>query len=494
MRSQVRVIVNRFFSTSTHRKNNLMINTDKVSFKEMNFESSVDEALDAMGFKEPTPIQALAIPKILDGKDMIACAQTGTGKTAAFVLPILNKLAKNPNKSGKINTLIIAPTRELALQIDQQIEGFAYFTGVSSLPVYGGGDSGSWGQQKSALTKGADIIIATPGRLISHIQMGYVDLKHVQHFILDEADRMLDMGFFDDIMSIYSNLPEKKQNLLFSATMPSKIRKLANQILVEPESISIAISKPAAGVLQGAYILYDNQKIPLISSLLNGKKSYPSVLIFCSTRRMVKEINQTLNRSKFAAKMISSDLDQKEREEALLSFRAKKTQILVATDILARGIDIKEISLVINYDVPGDSADYVHRIGRTARADTTGVALTFVNQKDQQQFGIIEKFLEKEVPKIPMPPELGEVPAYEPSRRRPSGKGRPFRGGGGGRGGNNRGGGGGNNRNRNGGGGGRGGNNRGSSGGNRNGGGNNSGVNNNGGRNNDNKGGGDKRN
>jgi len=456
----------------------------------MNFESTVDEALDAMGFKEPTPIQTLAIPKILDGKDMIACAQTGTGKTAAFVLPILNKLAKNPNKSGKINTLIIAPTRELALQIDQQIEGFAYFTGVSSLPVYGGGDSGSWGQQKSALTKGADIIIATPGRLISHIQMGYVDLKQVKHFILDEADRMLDMGFFDDIMSIYSNLPEKKQNLLFSATMPSKIRTLANKILVNPESISIAISKPAAGVLQGAYILYDNQKIPLINNLLNDKsKSYPSILIFCSTRRMVKEISSTLDRGKFNAKMISSDLDQKEREEALKSFRAKKTQILVATDILARGIDIKEISLVINYDVPGDSADYVHRIGRTARADTTGVALTFVNQKDQQQFGIIEKFLEKEVPKIPMPAELGETPAYEPGRRRSSGKGRPFRGGGGGRGGNR-------------GGGGRGGNNRGGGrgrGGNRNGGGgrgnNNrgSGGNRNGSSNNNNKGGGDKR-
>lgn len=467
-----------------------MINTDKVSFKDLNFESTLDEALDAMGFKEPTPIQALAIPKILEGKDMIACAQTGTGKTAAFVLPILNKLAEHPNKSGKINTLIVAPTRELALQIDQQIEGFAYFTGVSSLPVYGGGDSGSWGQQKSALTKGADIIIATPGRLISHIQMGYVDLKHVKHFILDEADRMLDMGFFDDIMSIYSNLPEKKQNLLFSATMPSKIRQLANKILVNPESISIAISKPAEGVLQGAYILYDNQKVPLISALLNGKTSYPSVLIFCSTRRMVKEITQTLNKNKFAAKMISSDLDQKEREDALKSFRAKKTQILVATDILARGIDIKEISLVINYDVPGDSADYVHRIGRTARADTTGVALTFVNQKDQQQFGIIEKFLEKEVPKIPLPPELGEPPAYEPGRRRSSGKGRPYRGGGGrGRGGNR---GGGGNRNRNGGGGrnrggGRGGNNRGGSGGGRNNGGNNSN------RSNGNKGGGDKR-
>ncbi len=463
-----------------------MSNTDKVTFKDLNFESTLDEALDAMGFKEPTPIQTLAIPKILENKDMIACAQTGTGKTAAFVLPILNKLAENPNKSGKINTLIIAPTRELALQIDQQIEGFAYFTGVSSLPVYGGGDSGSWGQQKSALTKGADIIIATPGRLISHIQMGYVDLKHVKHFILDEADRMLDMGFFDDIMSIYSNLPEKKQNLLFSATMPPKIRQLANKILVNPESISIAISKPAAGVLQGAYILYDNQKIPLISSLLNGKKSYPSVLIFCSTRRMVKEIANTLNKTKFTAKMISSDLDQKEREEALLSFRAKKTQILVATDILARGIDIKEISLVINYDVPGDSADYVHRIGRTARADTTGVALTFVNQKDQQQFGIIEKFLEKEVPKIPMPPELGEVPAYEPGRRRSSGKGRPHRGGGGGgrgRGGNR----GGSNRN-SGGGRGRGGNNRGGNGGNRNGGGGN-----NSNRNNNNNGGGDKR-
>ena len=389
----------------------------KASFKDFSFDSSLDEALSAMGFIEPTPVQQQAIPLILQGKDMIACAQTGTGKTAAFVLPILHKLASNPNRKAKINTLIIAPTRELAQQIDQQVEGFAYFTGVSSISVYGGGDSSSWDQQKKALKGGADIIIATPGRLISHINLGYVDLSGLAHFILDEADRMLDMGFFDDIMQIFGKTPKQKQSLLFSATMPSKIRQLANKILHKPEYISLSISKPAEGVLQGAYLTYDHQKIPLIESLLIAKNNYQSVIIFASTRRIVKEITQTLNKGNLDALMISSDLDQEEREQALRSFKSKNTQILVATDILARGIDIKEISLVINYDVPNDAEDYVHRVGRTARADTKGVALTFVNPKDQTKFYAIEKFLGEEINKIPLPPELGKAPVYEPQKR-----------------------------------------------------------------------------
>lgn len=402
-----------------------------------------------MGFVEPTPVQQEAIPLILENRDLIACAQTGTGKTAAFVLPVLNKLAADPGRKSQINTLIIAPTRELAMQIDQQVEGFAYFTGVSSISVYGGGDSSSWDQQKKALKSGADIIIATPGRLISHINLGYVDLSKVKHFILDEADRMLDMGFFDDIMSIFNKTPKEKQSLLFSATMPAKIRQLAKKILHNPEQISLSISKPAAGVLQGAYLTYDNQKIPLIQKLLIGKKDkYQSVIIFTSTRRMVKEITHALNKGNLSALMISSDLEQQEREMALQSFKSKETQILVATDILARGIDIKEISLVINYDVPNDAEDYVHRVGRTARADSTGVALTFVTPKDASKFGAIERFLEEEINKIPLPPELGEAPAYEPNKRHSGGGGRGRgrggsngRSGGGGR--NNRGGGGG---------------------------------------------------
>ncbi|MFT4664394.1 MAG: ATP-dependent RNA helicase RhlE [Polaribacter sp.] len=407
-----------------------------MSFNDFSFETSLEEALAAMGFVEPTPVQQEAIPLILQNKDLIACAQTGTGKTAAFVLPVLNKLAANPGRKSQINTLIIAPTRELAMQIDQQVEGFAYFTGVSSISVYGGGDSSSWDQQKRALKGGADIIIATPGRLISHINLGYVDLSHVKHFILDEADRMLDMGFFDDIMSIFTKTPKEKQSLLFSATMPAKIRQLAKKILHDPEQISLSISKPAAGVLQGAYLTYDNQKIPLIQKLLLGKKDqYQSVIIFTSTRRMVKEITAALNRGKLSALMISSDLEQKEREMALQSFKSKETQILVATDILARGIDIKEISLVINYDVPNDAEDYVHRVGRTARADSTGVALTFINPRDASKFGVIEKFLEEEINKIPLPTELGEAPAYEPNKRHSSGSGGRGRGGSQGRGG-----------------------------------------------------------
>ncbi len=420
-----------------------MIKYHHLLFSDFNFNDSLMEALDAMGFKEPTPIQEQAIPKILDNKDLIACAQTGTGKTAAFLLPVLNKLAENPDRPNKINTLVIAPTRELALQIDQQVEGFAYFCGVSSLPVYGGGDSGSWDQQKKALTRGADIIIATPGRFISHMNLGYVNLDSIQHLILDEADRMLDMGFYDDIMSIVNKIPKKRQTLLFSATMPTKIRQLSKSLLRNPDQINIALSKPAEGVLQAAYLTYDNQKIALIEHLLSGKVNYPSIIIFSSTKRMVKEITRALRGKRFKAAEISSDLEQDQREKTLQQFKGKQLQILVATDILARGIDIKEISLVINYDVPQDAEDYVHRVGRTARADTTGVALTFISPKDQQRFHSIETLIEMEIKKLPLPDHLGEAPKYDPKARSK----RPYhkhRGGGGNR---RRGGGGGGNRN-----------------------------------------------
>ena len=401
-----------------------------MTFDDFEFSGTLNEALSMMGFTQPTPIQEKAIPIIKAGKDLIACAQTGTGKTAAFLLPILDKLAHRDSHDDSINTLIIAPTRELALQIDQQIEGFGYFVDTSSLPVYGGGDASSWDQQKTALRKGADIIVATPGRLISHIKLGYVKLDNLQHLILDEADRMLDMGFYDDIMLIVKELPKVRQNLLFSATMPPKIRQLAKSILRNPEEISLALSKPAAGVLQGAYLAYPNQKIPLLEYLLSGKKNYPSVIIFASTRKMVKEIASSLKRKGFPAAEISSDLEQKEREETLLKFRSKETQILVATDILARGIDIKEISLVINYDVPTDAEDYVHRVGRTARADKTGVALTFISDKDQRRFQSIERLIEMEIQKIPLPDTLGEGPKYEPGKSRGrGGGGRRFGGG-----------------------------------------------------------------
>ncbi len=412
-----------------------------MTFDNFDFAPSLLEALDFMGFKEPSPIQAQAIPLINQKKDLIACAQTGTGKTGAFLLPVLNKIASNPDRKG-VQAIIIAPTRELALQIDQQVEAFGYFLGVSSIPVYGGGDGASFDQQKKAFTKGVDIVIATPGRLLSHISLGYTNFKSVQFLILDEADRMLDMGFFNDIMTVVKKLPEQRQTLLFSATMPTKIRELAKKLLKNPAQISIALSKPAEGVVQGAYMTYPPQKIPLVEILLKGKEEkYPSVIIFSSTKRVVKELTQALKRKRFKVAAISSDLDQKEREATLLDFKSHKLQILVATDILARGIDIKEISLVINFDVPNDAEDYVHRVGRTARADSTGVALTFITPRDQRNFGEIEALIGSEVKKLDLPDELGEGPKYNPNAPRQS------------RFGNNRGGGGrsrhSNNRNRN---------------------------------------------
>jgi ATP-dependent RNA helicase RhlE len=384
-----------------------------LKFSDFNFEPSLQEGLDSMGFETPTPIQEQAIPIILSNKDLIACAQTGTGKTAAFVLPILNKLAKKDTNST--NTLIIVPTRELALQIDQALQGFSYFTSVSSIAIYGGSDGSVFETERRALTQGANVIIATPGRLMAHLNMGYVKLDDLEHLILDEADRMLDMGFVDDIIKITTYLPKKRQTLMFSATMPPKIRTLATKLLHEPEQVSISISKPAAGVIQGAYLTYDAQKNNLIKSLLHGKeKELSSVIIFLSTKQKVKELDRDLQKAGIKAKAIHSDLEQSEREQVLRDFRSKKTQILVATDILSRGIDIEDISLVINYDVPGDAEDYIHRIGRTARAASTGVALTFINEYDQQKFFQIETLIGAEVKKIPMPEHLGLGPAYTP--------------------------------------------------------------------------------
>ena len=382
------------------------------------------EGLSYMGFETATPIQEKAIPNILNGKDLLACAQTGTGKTAAFILPILNKLSINP--VDRTNTLVIAPTRELALQIDQQIQAFAYFVNASSCPIYGGGDGGDFESQKRALTQGTEFIVATPGKLISHLNMGYVDFGQLEHLILDEADRMLDMGFFDDIMRIVGFLPKKRQTLMFSATMPPKIRTLAKSILVDPEEISLAISKPAKGVLQAAYLAYDHQKAELIKRLISDKPSYSSILIFTSTKKKVGEVVRALKGNGYKVQAVSSDLDQKDRESAVRKFRARETRVLVATDVLSRGIDIKGINLVINYDVPGDAEDYVHRIGRTARADTTGVALTIINPDDMRKFSQIESLIEMEVPKIPIPNDLGESPEWNP-RSAPR-RGRPMRG------------------------------------------------------------------
>ncbi|NEW80874.1 MAG: DEAD/DEAH box helicase [Mariniphaga sp.] len=394
-----------------------------MKFKEFDFVPEIMEGLESMGFEECTPVQELAMPVIWKGNDLIACAQTGTGKTAAYLLPVLNRITRT--KSQGINTLIIAPTRELVLQIDQQIEGFSYFCGATSLAVYGGGEGAAFDQQKAALIQGADIIVATPGRLLSHINLKYSDFSTIKHLILDEADRMLDMGFFDDIMRIVRELPAARQTLMFSATMPSKIRKLAEGILNKPESVSIAISKPAENIIQAAYMVYENQKVALVKSLLKGKTDYKSVLIFTSRKINVNGLVRELRRMGFSADGMLSDLEQKEREEVMLRFKNRETQILVATDIVARGIDIDGIDLVMNYDVPRDPEDYVHRIGRTARAQSSGVAITLISDVDQHNFKKIEELIERDIIKIPLPPDFAEGPLYNPVAGRQFGR-RPF--------------------------------------------------------------------
>ena len=383
-----------------------------MKFSELNLIPELMDGLDAMGFEECTPVQEQTMPIILEDRDLIACAQTGTGKTAAYLLPILHKLSNRKEQS--VNTIILVPTRELAIQIDQQMEGFSYFTPVTSVAVYGGGEANAWEKQKTALKKGADVIIATPGRLLSHMNLKLTDFSKVEHFILDEADRMLDMGFYDDIIKVTKELPQQRQTLLFSATMPPKIRKLADTILNQPEVINIAVSKPAEGILQAAYMIYEEQKIPLLKQLLANKHELQSIVIFTSRKANVNNIVRELSRAGFSVAGIHSDLDQQERESVLRDFKNMKKQIMVATDIIARGIDIDTIDLVLNYDVPGDPEDYVHRIGRTARAQRTGVGMTLITPNDQHYFKKIETLIEKEIYKVPVPEELGETPEYNP--------------------------------------------------------------------------------
>lgn len=387
-----------------------------MNFKDFGFHPQLVEGIEAIGYKEATPIQEQAIPIILEGKDLIGSAQTGTGKTAAFLLPIIEKILR-AGHSHSIKALVIVPTRELAVQIDQNMEGLSYYTSVSSIAIYGGTDGATFSRERQALIDGADMVICTPGRMIAHINMGYVDFKDLKYLILDEADRMLDMGFFDDIMKIISYIPPKRQNLLFAATMPPEIRQLANKILHKPEEISLSVSKPAENILQLAYVVYEQQKIPLVSSLIREQKDH-SILIFCSTKSSTKELARVLKQSGATAGEIHSDLDQAARESTLQKFKSRTLNILVATDILSRGIDIEDIDMVINFDVPHDGEDYIHRIGRTARAASSGVAVTLVSEKEQHKFGCIEAMLEKEVHKAVVPPRFGETPAYDPAKKR----------------------------------------------------------------------------
>lgn len=375
-----------------------------------------------MGYNSPTPIQLQAIPVIQQNKDLIACAQTGTGKTAAYLLPVINKIIHDQKRH--LNTLIVAPTRELAQQIDQQIEGFGYFIGISSISVYGGGDGATWDQQRRALEGGADIVIATPGRLIALLATGTIVFDHLEHLILDEADRMLDMGFYDDIVKIITYLPKERQTLLFSATMPPKIRTLANRILNKPVEINISVAKPAAGILQQAYVVYDAQKAALIRHVLKSN-TWSSVIIFASTKETVKKLDAAFQKAGLPSKAFHSDLEQPEREVILREFKNKQINMLIGTDVLSRGIDVEGISLVINFDVPPDPEDYVHRVGRTARAETTGTAITFINERDQRKFHSIENLIGDAISKLPLPEAIGEGPAYQPQQRQQKQNGHP---------------------------------------------------------------------
>ncbi len=388
-----------------------------MKFSELKLNQNVLDALDAMRFEECTPVQEQAIPLILEGKDLIAVAQTGTGKTAAFLLPVLNKLSEGNHPEDAINCIVMSPTRELAQQIDQQMEGFSYFLPVSNVAVYGGNDGALFEQQKRGLTLGADVVIATPGRLLAHLNLGYVDLSKVSYFILDEADRMLDMGFYEDIMQIVKYLPKERQTIMFSATMPSKIQQLAKNILNDPSEIKLAISKPAEKIVQAAYVCYENQKLGIIRSLF-ATDVPERVIIFASSKIKVKEVTKALKLMKLNVGEMHSDLEQSQREQMLLEFKSGRINILVATDIVSRGIDIDDIRSVINFDVPHDSEDYVHRIGRTARANNDGVAITFVCESEQSKFKAIENFLEKDIYKIQVPSELGETPEYAPKAHR----------------------------------------------------------------------------
>jgi ATP-dependent RNA helicase RhlE len=393
-----------------------------LRFTEFNFNPGLAEGIAFSGYETATPVQEQVIPPIMEGRDLIASAQTGTGKTAAFLLPVMNRLIES-RIDGQVGALIIVPTRELAIQIAQHMEGLSYFTNISSIAVYGGNDGMNFVAEKKALQMGADIIVCTPGRLIAHIGMGYVQMKQLQFLILDEADRMLDMGFQDDLDRIISILPAKRQTLLFSATMPEKIRRLAKKILHTPLEINIAISRPPEKIVQKAYIVYEEQKYKLVKHLLNTIP-FKSVLIFCSRKQSVKQLAAALHRSKFNVNEIHSDLEQDQRTDVLNGFASGRIPILVATDVLSRGIDIDTIDLVINYDIPHDAEDYVHRIGRTARAEADGMAITLVSEKEIRRFVAIENFLKKVVEKPVVPAELGPVPEYKMPER-PKGGGRP---------------------------------------------------------------------
>lgn len=399
-----------------------------MDFSAFNFHPDLLDGIESLNFKTATPIQEQAIPLILEGKDLIGIAQTGTGKTAAFILPILDMILDMP-EDNTTKALVIVPTRELAMQIDQAVEAYSYFTGVSCIAVYGGSGGSEFSQERQALTKGAEIIIATPGRLIAHLNMGYVNFSKLRFLVLDEADRMLDMGFMPDLNKIINALNPDRQSLLFSATMPQGVMKLARSILRDPATVNIALSKPAEGVHQGAYVIHDEQKLPLLQEILKGRDGQ-RIIVFSSTKQNVAKLYQKLKPKNLVVGQISSDLEQTEREKVMLAFRNRQINLIVATDVISRGIDIDGIDLVVNYDVPQDAEDYVHRVGRTARAAREGTAITLISPSDQRRFQRIEELIGSTVEKLPVPESLGKTPDYAPKQHREGGRGGGGRSGG----------------------------------------------------------------
>ena len=398
-----------------------------MKFEDLDLSDEVLDALYDMHFDECTPIQEKAIPEVLAGRDLIACAQTGTGKTAAYLLPVISRLYTENAPTDAVNCVVMAPTRELAQQIDRQMEGFSYFLPISSVAVYGGTDGKTFAQQQRGLKMGADVVIATPGRLLAHLQMGYVDLSHVSFFVLDEADRMLDMGFYDDIMQVVKHLPENRQTLMFSATMPPKIQKLAANILRNPAEVKLAVSRPGDNIDQSAYICYEGQKDEILRHLLTNVHD-KRVIVFAASKLKVKDLARRFARQKFSVGQIHSDLEQAERDKVMHSFRNGHTDVLIATDIVARGIDIDDITMVVNYDVPREAEDYVHRIGRTARAGADGCAVTLVGDRDRRAFAEIERFLGAPIRHNPLPDGLGDAPRdVRTPRNRPGRKDRGAR-------------------------------------------------------------------
>lgn len=386
-----------------------------MQFTDLDLNEDLLDALYDMHFDVCTPIQEQCIPHLLEGRDLIGIAQTGTGKTAAYLLPLLTLLRRNPHPADAVNCLVMSPTRELARQIDQALEGFGYYMDINGVAVYGGNDGIRYEQERKSLTSGADIVIATPGRLITHLNLGTLDLSRTTHLVLDEADRMLDMGFSEDIMKIVENLPEKRQTILFSATMPDKIAELARNIMHDPVEIRVAVSKPAAKIAQSVYVCKEKDKTAIIRHLFALQKP-ERVILFASSKQKVKDLNIALHRLGYNVAAMHSDLEQKQRDEVMLDFKARRVDVLVATDIVARGIDIDDITLVINYDAPRDAEDYVHRIGRTARAGRDGQAITLVGERDRMALASIEKLLEEKIPRAVLPEGL-ETPKQNKENR-----------------------------------------------------------------------------